>query len=165
MNLLCKKRKEKKENHLQPQKQGKSGYVEVSLGPEQSHHGQVCGVGVVFKIHFICGGSILVNFSNGIYNSSEKFRREHILSKHVATSKSWILMSVILLLTSCTFIWYLFTSLYKITGYFFGAKFCCIISNTKKFNFKYCVHFFFIIIICIDFDITYKISVSKVSAH
>lgn len=76
------KKKEKKENHLQPQKQGKSGDVEVSLGPEQSHHGQVCSVGVVFKIHFICGGSILVNFSNGIYNSSEKFWREHMLSRH-----------------------------------------------------------------------------------
>lgn len=42
------KKKEKKENHLQPQKQGKSGDVEVSLGPEQLHHGQVCSVGVVF---------------------------------------------------------------------------------------------------------------------
>lgn len=160
MNLLCKKKKEKKENHLQPQKQGKSGDVEVSLGPEQSHHGQVCSVGVVFKIHFICGGSILVNFSNGIYNSSEKFWREHMLSRHVATSTSRILMSVTLLLTSCT---YLFTSNYKITGFFYWLLFLlnfAALSQTQKNWISKIVLFFFIIITCIDFDITYKISVS-----
>lgn len=144
MNLLCKKRKEKKENHLQPQKQGKSGDVEVSLGPEQSHHGQVCSVGVVFKIHFICGGSILVNFSNGIYNSSEKFWREHMLSRHhcyfykqdfnVRHFASYIMYILVYIHLQNNWIFLLAT---------FFAKFCSIISNTKKLNFKNCVIFFY----------------------
>lgn len=128
MNLLCKKKKEKKENHLQPQKQGKSGDVEVSLGPEQLHHGQVCSVGVVFQIYFFCGGSILVNFSNGIYNSSEKFWREHMLSRH----HCYFYKQDFNVRHFASCIMYI----YKITGFFywllFFAKFCSIISNTKN---------------------------------